>query len=398
MQTPALYLALASAVSILFSIAASQILLALAWVALLASDIRLRVPPIALPLGLFLLGTLISLALSPDPSKGLVQVRKMFVYTMLVVCFSAIRGIVTLRLMMQAWAVVGGLVAARGLVQFGARWAEARAHGVDFYQDYVGQRISGFMGHWMTFGSQVMYVALMLTAFLLFSSQSRKRRWVWLLAGLLLFSAIVLGFTRSIWIGAGAGLVYLVWNRRRVWVLALPALAAAGFLVAPASVRSRAVSILQPGKADSNLHRVVTWRTGVEMVKSHPWFGLGPEFVRIEFDRYVPADIARPLPTGWYGHLHNVYLHYAAERGIPAMLMLLWMFARMLTDYWRGLRRLPEDEDDRRFLLHGAIAVVIATMIVGLFELNLGDSEVLTMFLVVAAAGYVAVEPEEQHA
>lgn len=398
MRTAALYLTLGSAATILFSIAASQILLALALVALLASDIRLRLPPIALPLGLFLLGTLISLALSPDPSRGLVQVRKVFVYTILIACYSAVREITTLRRLMQAWAVVGGLVAVRGLVQFGSRWTEARAHGADFYQDYVGQRISGFMGHWMTFGSQEMYVALMLAAFLLFSSHARNRRWIWGLMAIVLLAAIVLGFTRSIWIALATGLVYLVWNRRRVWVLALPAVAAAGFLLAPASVRSRATSILQPGKADSNLHRVVTWRTGIEMVKAHPWFGLGPEFVRIEFDQYVPADIVRPLPTGWYGHLHNVYLHYAAERGIPTMLMLLWMFARMLVDYWRALGTLPPEQNDRRFLLHGAIAVVIATMIVGLFELNLGDSEVLTMFLVAASAGYVAAEPEEQNA
>jgi hypothetical protein len=56
------------------------------------------------------------------------------------------------------------------------------------------------------------------------------------------------------------------------------------------------------------------------------------------------------------------------------------------------LRRLPPGPGDRRFVLHGALAVVIATVIAGLFELNLGDSEVLTMFLVVAACGYVAAE------
>jgi len=33
-------------------------------------------------------------------------------------------------------------------------------------------------------------------------------------------------------------------------------------------------------------------------------------------------------------------------------------------------------------------------MIAGCFEHNLGDSEVLTMFLVVAACGYVAAERE----
>jgi hypothetical protein len=39
--------------------------------------------------------------------------------------------------------------------------------------------------------------------------------------------------------------------------------------------------------------------------------------------------------------------------------------------------------------------VVIATMAVGLAEVNLGDSEVLAMFLIVLAAGYQAAEGDE---
>jgi putative inorganic carbon (hco3(-)) transporter len=117
--------------------------------------------------------------------------------------------------------------------------------------------------------------------------------------------------------------------------------------------------------------------------------------VRLHFDEYVPADIPRPLPSGWYGHLHNVYLHYAAERGIPAMLMVLWMLLQSLFDFWHGLRALPAGRSDRKFLLHGAMAVLLATMVAGFFELNLGDSEVLAMFLVVVGCGYVALDDLE---
>ena len=43
-----------------------------------------------------------------------------------------------------------------------------------------------------------------------------------------------------------------------------------------------------------------------------------------------------------------------------------------------------------RYILDGAIAVILAVFAAGFFELNLGDSEVLTMFLTVVACGYVA--------
>jgi O-antigen ligase len=91
-------------------------------------------------------------------------------------------------------------------------------------------------------------------------------------------------------------------------------------------------------------------------------------------------------------HLHNLYLEYAAERGIPVLLILLAMLAQILWDYSKALRRLPEGLDDRRFLLHGGIAVVIAILVEGFADVNLGDSEVLTLFLVVIALGYLAAE------
>jgi len=167
--------------------------------------------------------------------------------------------------------------------------------------------------------------------------------------------------------------------------------ALAGFWFAPDSVRSRFVSMFQPrAELDSNQHRIVCWRTGWEMIKAHPWFGVGPEHVRIQFDQYVPPDIARPLPTGWYGHLHNIYVHYAAERGIPTMLALLWLLVKILFDFARAARRAPPGRSDPKFLLQGAIAAVLAIMVAGIFELNLGDSEVLTMFLTLVACGYAA--------
>jgi O-antigen ligase len=206
-----------------------------------------------------------------------------------------------------------------------------------------------------------------------------------------LAAALVLGFTRSIWLATGAAGLYLVWCWRRRLLLLIPVVLVAGLWLAPSSIRSRAVSIFQPRQEiDSNQHRIVCWRTGWQMIKAHPFFGVGPEQVKAQFDRYVPSDIPRPLPTGWYGHLHNIYIHYAAERGVPTMLMLVWLLVKILFDFLVAIRRLPPGPSDARFLLHGAVAVVLAIMIAGVFELNLGDSEVLAMFLVAVGCGYAA--------
>jgi len=388
------WLTFGSAVAIIFSIAASQILLGLALAALLLSGGRMRLPRIWLPLSLFLLGTLISLALSSDPAAGLPQVRKIFVFTTLLVVFSTLRDMRTIRWLFLCWAGAGTLTALRGLVQFGQKVQEAHAQGRGFYDYYVGERITGFTSHWMTFGGEEMFALLMIAAFLFFASIARKHAWLWFLCAFLMALAMLLGFTRSIWVAsAGAG-IYLLWSWKRVFAAALPAVLLLIAFLAPASIRERFTSMLKPGKIDSNQFRVVTLRTGLEMIRAHPWFGLGPEEVKLQFDRYVPPDIPRPLPDGWYGHLHNIYLQYAAERGIPTMLLILWMLGQILWDCLRRVWRLPPGRSDLKFVLHGAVAVVLATMIAGCFEYNLGDSEVLTMFLVVVGCAYAAMDGE----
>jgi O-antigen ligase len=167
----------------------------------------------------------------------------------------------------------------------------------------------------------------------------------------------------------------------------------AAFALAPAGTRDRLLSLVKThGDTDSNRHRLATFFTGIEMVKAHPWFGLGPEQIGRNFDKYVPAFIRRPLPVGYYGHLHNVYLQYAAERGIPALLFLLALIGLTVWDSAAALKRAGRARSQQRFLLHGTIAVIIGILVEGAFEYNLGDSEVLMMFLCVVALGYAAVE------
>ena len=388
----ATWLTFASAVSILFSIAVSQILLALALAALFLSGEPLRLPRIKLPLALFLLGTLISLAFSWNPAAGLPQVRKFYVFCELLVVFSTLRSLKLARWLFLTWAGFGAITAARGLVQFLHKVQLARELHQNDYSFYVGQRITGFMSHWNTFSAQEMFALLMLAAFLFFALPLKKRTWVWILCAALMCLAVLLAETRAVWIATAIGGLYLIWFWRRWLVLLAPIVVVVAFFVSPAVIRDRFTSMVHPQGVDSNAFRLLTWQTGMRMIEAHPLLGLGPEGPNYRFNEFAPAGA--PRPEGWYGHLHNIYLQYAAERGIPTMLILMWMLAWILYDFFRGLRALPPGRGTRRFLLHGGIAVVLATLAEGFFEYNLGDSEVLTMFLVVVACGYLALEKD----
>ena len=393
MFAAATWLTLASAACSIFSIAACQILLAMALAALLLSGERLRLPPVWLPMVVFMGGTLVSLGLSDDPADGLSQIRKFYVWLMLLVVFSTFRDTRWVRRLYLTWGVAAAISALRALVQFNEKLGDARAVGRSFYEFYVAERITGFMSHWMTFSGQMMYVIIVLAAFLFFSPASRRGKAIWLLAMAASGAALLLGFTRGIaFVATPAAAVYLIWFWKRKALLALPVLAVVAFLAAPASVKARFTSIYQPGSADSNEFRRVAWATGLEMVREHPWFGLGPERVKGRFEEFVPPGTPRPLPEGWYGHLHNIYLHYAAERGIPTMLALMWFLGLIIRDFARELSLLPPGRSEVKFVLHAGVAAVLATLVEGIFELNLGDSEILTMFLAIVGCGYVAVE------
>lgn len=390
----AFYLTCGALASILFSIAVSQILLALALAALLLSSHPIRLPPIKLPLALFMAGTVISLLASGHIQQGMPQIRKFYVFFILLVVYSTFQSLAEIRAIVLLWSGVATLSALRSMFQFWRVYQQSEEQGRSFYDLYLGARITGFMSHWMTFGGEEMIVLLLLASCLFFSRELRWKRAGWICAAILAVS-MVLGFTRSIFLlGFPAGLLYLLWFWKKWLVAAVPVVAVVALLLGPEALRQRATSVFQPhGEVDSNRHRSVLRETGVLIIRAHPWLGLGPEQIKYQFDQWVPVD-ARPLPEGYYGHLHNIYLQYAAERGLPTLLIFLWMIAKILWDFARALRRKLANPE-ARFVLHGAIAVVIAILAEGFAEYNLGDSEVLTLFLAVVAFGYIAVVRQE---
>ena len=384
--------AFGSAMSILFSIAISQILLGIGLLLVVLGRPALYFPPIKLPFVLFFAATVLADLLSGDPLAGMPQIKKFYVFGIIVLVSSGFRSAARFTTLLVFWSAIAALSGAAGFVHILARRQMAvHLKWTTDYDYYLDDRIKGFANHWMTFGAEQMIVLLLLLSFLLFSC---PRRWR-ILAGCcaaILWISLMLGLTRSIFLlGVPLGFLYLL-CAFKPWTLALmPVLALASWAVMPFQVRERVWSTVSPhGEMDSNTFRTVTRRTGWEMVKDHPWLGLGPEQIRPAFESYVPPDIPRPLPPGWYGHLHNIYLQYAAERGIPALCFLLWMIGRMVVDFTRALRS-GAVLQRHRYIVHGAIAVVVAVLAAGFFEYNLGDSEVLTMFLVVTTAAYATI-------
>lgn len=393
-----LTVAIAAAALIHISIAASQLLLGVGIALLLVFRRRLEFPRIWIPLVLFFCWTALADVLSPDPWGGRAQIRKFFVFLFIPLIYGVFaRQFAKVFYLVIAWTATATASGIWGLVQFVSKYEQDKLSPEGFYVAYLRRRITGFESHWMTFGALQLSVFALLLAQCFFSNRKMP---AWAYASLGVLSAtILLGWTRSIWLAAIPSTLYLVWFWRPKMTLAIPIIAGAAFAFAPTATRVRMMSLIEPrADVDSNRHRIVTFRTGIEMVKAHPWFGLGPEEIRRNFDAYVPADIQRPLPPGYYGHLHNIYIQYAAERGIPGLLFILWFIGMAVWDCIRGVVRAGRTKSQELFVLHGTIAVIIGVLVGGLFEYNLGDSEVLMMFLCVIALGYAALRNVQRFA
>lgn len=386
-----LIVAILAAGLIQVSIAGSQIFLGAGIILMLVFRHSLPFPRIWIPLALFFFWTALADVLSPDPWGGRAQIRKFIVFFFIPLIYGVFEHQFSkVYWLMAAWCVAASASGLWAIVQFVLKYESAEHSGKNFYFTYVGRRITGFESHWMTFGALQLCVLSLLLAQWFFSNR-KMPGWAYTSIAIL-SAAILLGWTRSIWLASFFAFLYLVWCWRPKMILAVPALAAAALLIGPSGTRTRLLSLFTPhGDTDSNRHRVVTFRTGVEMVKAHPWFGLGPEEIGRNFNAYVPADIERPLPVGYYGHLHNIYVQYAAERGIPGLLLILSLIGLAVWDCLHGILQARGMRSQELFVLHGTIAVTIGVLVGGIFEYNLGDSEVLMMFVSVIALGYAAL-------
>ena len=355
------------------TIAVADILLALVlvgWAAIVVSRREtLSVPPVFWPLAALAGWTLVSTAFSLDPRASLIDSKQLVLFLLVPAAYRLARGpradaLVTVLI------TVGAVGAVVGVVQYGV-----------LHYDNLGRRPQGTLGHYMTYSGIVMLVAVVATARLLFRGQDRP--WTALVMPAIL-AALALTFTRSAWVGALVGVALLFVLRDRRLLGLLPVAAALFLAVAPAQITARLWSTFDL-EDPTNRDWVAMLASGLQMVRDHPVTGVGPNMVKVVYAQYRQPDAVEPLNV----HLHNVPMQLAAERGLPALGIWMWLLAVLVRDMLR-LRGQP----GIAALACAALGATAAMVAAGMFEYNFGDSEFLMLFLVVITLPYAAAQPE----
>jgi O-antigen ligase len=358
-----------SAGAIQFSIAAGQILLAVAVACWLATIVMRRepiaVPRMFWPLLIYAALTILSAAFSPDPRTSLADCKQLVLLLIVPMTYRLLTGTRGHTLVSVA-VTAGAASAAYGIVQYAI-----------LHYDSLGQRPQGTLGHYMTYSGLLMLVIGAALARILFGRT--ERTWAALVMPALVV-AVALTFSRNAWVGACAAAALLFSLKDFRLLAVLPVVAAVFFGIAPSKVSARFNSIFDLHDP-SNRDRLAMMREGAHMIGDHPVLGVGPNMVERVYLQYRVPEAEDRINQ----HLHNVPLQIAAERGLPALAAWLAFLAVLCLDLARALYT-PE----QRFLAAVGLAAVISMVAAGMFEYNFGDSEFLMLFLMLVTLPFAA--------
>ena len=353
---------------------AAYILAIAAWITrvyLQGSYRQLRFPLI-LPLGSFALASLVSTITGVAPSKSLSEFRNVFAASLF---FLVVNEVATEE---RATALTRVLIATGTAMALYGLWQS-----VSQAQSF---RIYGTMSIYMTFAGLLMLVNLMALAQVLYQTYGRQVTW-YLAACLCMTAALLMTATRSAWLGCIAGGCVGLGLRKKFLLLFLPLIMLLVFFIAPRVVQERMLSIANQ-KHITAQERLSMWRSGLQIVRDHPWTGIGMGAMVQTYQNYREPD--SPVdPQRRIGHLHNNVLQVAAERGILGLACWLWIWGAYGYYSWSMYRRLRPEHVAARALVVGSMASVLGFHVAGLFEHTFGDAEVISLVYFLMALPFV---------
>jgi O-antigen ligase len=360
-------LAFIAAIQVQISVA--QIFLALAavlWlVVVVRNGERVEVPKTFWPLAVYAAWTIVAAIVAVDRDVSLRDTKQLVLFAIVPIAYRLLPGRRSLTAV-DVLITVGALEAIVGIVQYAI-----------LNYNNLGQRVQGFLTHYMTYSGVMMLVACTAAARIMFRREDRT--WAALVMPALLV-ALTLTMSRNAWVGAcvGIGVLFLLRDFRLVALL--PVAVALFVAVAPSNLTDRLYSTFSLTDP-TNRDRVAMFHTGMRIIRDHPITGVGPDGVKLVYPHYRDARAERQLNP----HLHNVPLQIAAERGLPALAIWLWFIVGLIRDLLRKTK-----SSSLRSLPTAALAGVVAMLSAGMFEYNFGDSEFLMLFLLLVTLPYAA--------
>jgi O-antigen ligase len=237
-----------------------------------------------------------------------------------------------------------------------------------------------------------------LAAALVLSTRSRR---VQLLMGSALVTILVgllATLSRGAWIASAVASLLLLARlkeaRRLLLAFAVPTLiigyfawsltpsAAAEFKVV--GERARSLTIRSPHD-----DRDVIYKEAIREIREEPLFGQGPGAFPIASRRAISESA-----TLSYQHAHNLYLHWGAESGLIAVVLIVgFMLSLMVAAYRASARARVRGDPRTRILIIGLSASLLTVVVQGFFDYVVGNPVLHTALWIVIGALLVVARP-----
>lgn len=191
----------------------------------------------------------------------------------------------------------------------------------------------------------------------------------------LLAAGITFTAMRTVLIAFVVGASVIAWRSLRgrpklVFTFALFLVLGFGAVVVSLTRAENALFLTDP----SALLRAQVARVGLSRITLHPLFGHGMDAMKMHWTEWG-------FPGRDMLHLHSTPLQLAFDRGLPMLLLWLWMMSAFWIHISRAAGKTSELSDTNSYgILLGALGGLTGFLISSLVNYNYGDAEVAMMF------------------
>ena len=255
-------------------------------------------------------------------------------------------------------------------------------------------RASGWTRHYVTFAEMLQMIALLALGLALAHLRNHglnKYFTIAILAAGILTMGIVFTAMRTVVVAFAIGSAVIAWRSLRgaykvAFTFALFFVLAFGAVVV---WQTRAPDALLLGDPSSSLRAQVA-RVGLSRIAIHPVFGHGMDAMKLHWNEWG-------FPGNDVIHLHSTPLQLAFDRGLPMLVLWLWLMIAFWIYIARTEKSARDMSDTHSYgLLLGILGALTAFLASSLVNYNYGDAEATMMFWWLMGVAMV-LSPEVRH-
>ena len=220
---------------------------------------------------------------------------------------------------------------------------------------------------------------LVLSFYLYFFLKKKLLKIMLFITHCLLFFVIYLTFSYGAWLGLISAFIFLSVSQRKknsfyfiIFMLILIILSLGSQL------SDQKLNTFLDSPRSSLTSRLIIWRSALEIIKDHPWLGIGPGLFQkyylayqVRFEPYLEWAVPQP---------HNLFLAFWLQTGLIGLIGFVWL---MIIFFRQSFKKLKSLDIQYSILIPFLMAVMIYFLVHGLIDTPYWKNDLSVVFWLV---------------